>query len=435
MRHIVFEGLPAAGKSELLELLARFYPESVRVLPELVKEIVTEQQLDLFKDRDRLTEALRLALPLRREAVDRVLSQGKICLEESHMGVHLAYARALGDDAFIAAYEELKSDVADPDAYIRLETPVSTSMIRQEARGTKAFDIDRPTLTCMLQTLDRWHKDRGSRLIRIDADRPAAEVVADTEAELRLAYAVSPDLLAHTFDVLLLLGRPAGGKSEFIDCFTHLEAGERARTYHLAPLEIIDDFPLLWRKFEEDDLWERQGRPRLHSKRCNGNYAVTDPGMWRFLIERINQEAERAFPSQEAFARRTLIIEFSRGGPHGYADALAALSPAILQRAAILYISVSFEESWRRNIARYDEANKSGILTHSVPREEMESTYGVDDWHSLTDGPLGWIDVNGLRVPYATMGNEPELTDPKALAARYRSALQPLHDLSMRDTS
>ena len=47
-KHIVFEGLPALGKSETLELLARFYPERVVVFPEMVKEVATREQIDIL---------------------------------------------------------------------------------------------------------------------------------------------------------------------------------------------------------------------------------------------------------------------------------------------------------------------------------------------------------------------------------------------------
>jgi len=113
----------------------------------------------------------------------------------------------------------------------------------------------------------------------------------------------------------------------------------------------------------------------------------------------------------------------------GYQDALRHLSPDILRRAAALYVSVSFEESWRRNIARYDKKKRGGILTHSVPREEMERTYGTDDWHSLTDGVTGLLRVGDIEIPYATMNNEPESKVPEVLSERYRAALGPLYAL------
>ncbi|MBC7098269.1 hypothetical protein H5T52_04005 [Candidatus Bipolaricaulota bacterium] len=41
------------------------------------------------------------------------------------------------------------------------------------------------------------------------------------------------------------------------------------------------------------------------------------------------------------------------------------------------------EESWRRNLARYDRDRRGGILTHSLPWEECEHTYRTDDWREL----------------------------------------------------
>jgi hypothetical protein len=261
----------------------------------------------------------------------------------------------------------------------------------------------------------------------VDADRPPDEVVRDLVEVLELPYRASRAALRDTFDVLLLLGRPASGKSEFIDCMDSFPPSERAATFHIGPFRVFDDFPILWERFEEDDIWERLGRPRYHSKRCDGNYAVTDAGLWGFLIEKVNRQVERPLASWRRSCGHTLILEFSRGGATGYADALARLSADILRRAAILYVSVSFEESWRRNIARYDEKLRSGILTHSVPREEMETTYGTDDWQTLAGRPHGTLDVGGIRIPYATMINEPESTDPSVLKARYADALDPLY--------
>jgi thymidylate kinase len=91
MRYVVFEGLPAAGKSEVLELLARFYPERLRVFPEIVKEVATREGIDLFAERNRLTQAILAALPRRREEIEEALALGELCLEESHLGVHFAY--------------------------------------------------------------------------------------------------------------------------------------------------------------------------------------------------------------------------------------------------------------------------------------------------------------------------------------------------------
>ncbi|MBU0595090.1 hypothetical protein KJ567_00185, partial [Candidatus Bipolaricaulota bacterium] len=331
MRYVVIEGLPAAGKSEVLELLARFYPERVRVFPELVKEIVLNLDLDLFVDRAQLAEAIHAALPGRQAAIREALDAGFLCLEESHLGVHYAYAVALGDDTFGKAHAEPSPAAPRPDAVLRLDIPVSRSLVRQAARGTTRFDIDEAGLTSMLSELDRWHHDHGITPIRVEADRPAHAVVKELERMLDLTYGASHDVLDQTLDVLLLLGRPASGKSEFIDFLTRCPVDERAKIYHIAPFHVLDDFPILWEKFEEDDVWEELGHGRLHSKRCNGNYAVNDDDLWPFLIEKINTGAATWLQAPRSLQHRTLIVEFSRGGPSGYADALARLSPRIVE--------------------------------------------------------------------------------------------------------
>ncbi|MCK4245725.1 hypothetical protein KAX14_00640, partial [Candidatus Bipolaricaulota bacterium] len=182
-------------------------------------------------------------------------------------------------------------------------------------------------------------------------------------------------------------------------------------------------------KFEEDDLWERLGRKRLYSKPTGGNYAVVDDGLWSFLTGKIDRQLAGLLADPDTLSRKSLFVEFSRGKEHGYSEALSQLSEEILSRAAILYICVSFEESYRKNLIRYDEKKRDGILTHSVPHGEMKQTYRDDDWFDLTSTPHGTLDVNGIPVPYVTMKNEPESTDLDVLDARYKDALDRLYVL------
>jgi len=427
MSHVVIEGLPATGKTEVIELLARFYPRSVRVFPELVKEIVVRERFDLFRDRDRLTEALAAALPARAAEIEAMSADGYLCIEESHLGVHHAYSVALGDDGFLRRSAALERLAPRPDHYVRLDLPVPRSLDRQCARNTPEFAVDAPTLRAMLDALHRWHAERGTAVRTIDADRPPHYVVGEIERSLDLVYAPPSDAPdGGTFDLLFLLGRPASGKSELIDFLSSCPTDRRAARYHIGRFEVIDDFPILWQLFLADDAWERVGRPRAHSMPSAGNYAVTDEAVWGYLIERVNQSLrtrlDAGLPPGE-----TILVEFSRGGATGYADALARVDPAVLRRAALLYLAVSFEESWRRNVARYDAARRDGILTHSVPREEMERTYRTDDWDRIAGRPVGTIDIGTIRVPYATLVNEPESTDPGVLDVRYRAALDRLH--------
>ena len=88
-----------------------------------------------------------------------------------------------------------------------------------------------------------------------------------------------------TFDVVILNGRPAAGKSEVIDYLKKTPLDERKRRFHVGEFDEIDDFPILWERFEDDDVFERHGRPRVHTTR---DYYFLDPFFWNFLIERIN---------------------------------------------------------------------------------------------------------------------------------------------------
>ncbi|MCK5245796.1 hypothetical protein KAR02_02790, partial [Candidatus Bipolaricaulota bacterium] len=281
--------------------------------------------------------------------------------------------------------------------------------------------------------LDRWHESQSAPLHHVDADRPVDEALAGLVQLLGLEYNAPALPNEETLDVLLLLGRPASGKSEFIDFMMQISSDHRAREFFIAPFQIVDDFPILWDLFQQDDVWESVGRERLFSRRSDGNYAVVDDSVWGFLIEQINQRVLAVPSFASPNTQRTLIIEFSRGGSAGYHDALSRLSPDILKRAVALYVSVSFEESWRRNIARYDAKKRDGILTHSVPREEMERTYGTDDWQTLTEGITGLLRVGDIEIPYATMSNEPESKVPDVLADRYRASLGPLFALRQKN--
>jgi hypothetical protein len=234
--------------------------------------------------------------------------------------------------------------------------------------------------------------------------------------------------MAATFDHLYILGRPAAGKSEFMDFMKRVPDGERAGRFRIGRFVELDDFVWLWEKFREDDIWEKVLGRRLYSSRYEGQYNMEDARLFDFLIEKLNREVlENYLPRGDFYADGTLFIEFSRGGETPYSGALAGFDPKVLSRAAILYIEVSREESFRRNEARYREKLKHTVLAHKCPEPNMKRFYSDDDWPAITKGKRsGTISVNGVEIPFATMNNEPESTDPAVLGLRYGAALEGL---------
>ena len=86
-----------------------------------------------------------------------------------------------------------------------------------------------------------------------------------------------------SFRVIVLIGRPASGKSEIIDFLMHASPDVRRRRFRIADLDVLDDFPMLWTWFEEDlILSERLDQPRLHTD-VNGDFKYRY--LWHLLIE------------------------------------------------------------------------------------------------------------------------------------------------------
>jgi hypothetical protein len=215
------------------------------------------------------------------------------------------------------------------------------------------------------------------------------------------------------FETILLIGRPAAGKSEVIDYLKKTPLAERERRFHIGDFEEIDDFPLLWERFEDDDILAKQGRPRLHT---TDDYYFQDDWFWNFLILKMNLVYAKKLAADPDHAKKhTQVIEFARGGENGFGEAFSYLSDEILGRAGIVYIQVSYEESVRKNRRRARKGQEDSILHHSLPDEKMEHYYKLNDWDRLSGGSLdGRIAVRNHRVPFAVFPNEPEKTDDPA---------------------
>jgi len=232
----------------------------------------------------------------------------------------------------------------------------------------------------------------------------------------------------------LLIGRLASGKSEIIDFLSGVNERDRRTRFHLGQLEVLDDFPMLWAWFEEDNILSRKlGLPRLHS---NEEGYFNQPALWQLLIERLSLEYQKRRRDPTYHGRTTALIEFSRGSEHGgYREAFTHLSEEILSRAGILYVKVPFAESLRKNRRRFNPERPDSILEHGLSDEKMEKLYREDDWMELAADSNGLLDIGGHKVPYAVFENEDDIITgkPDQLAVRLEARLGQLWELRQRE--
>lgn len=229
------------------------------------------------------------------------------------------------------------------------------------------------------------------------------------------------------FEIILLIARPAAGKSEIIDYLKKIPLDVRVQRFHVGNFEEIDDFPMLWTWFEEDKLLEEMGHPRLHTDHT-GNFL--HQYFWDLLIERIGLEYQKKLRDisnyDESF---TTIVEFSRGTEHGgYQSAFFHLFPQMLKKMAVLYIDVSWEESLRKNHQRFNPEKPDSILEHSLPDSRLERLYKEVDWGEVSGGDPQYLTIQGIQVPYVVFDNADDVTTPRdvTLGERLEQALEKL---------
>ena len=217
------------------------------------------------------------------------------------------------------------------------------------------------------------------------------------------------------FDVLLLIARPGAGKSEVIDYLKQTPLEDRLEKFHVGRLEEIDDFPMLWTWFEEDALLERMGHPRLHTDR-EGYFLWQH--LWDLLIERIGLEYQKRLRDiPDLNVEYTTLVEFSRGSEHGgYRSAFYHLSPDLVERMAVIYIDVSWEESLRKNRKRFNPEKPDSILEQGLADEKLERLYRVTDWEEVSAGDEAYLTIHGMKVPYAVFDNSDDVTTQRGQA-------------------
>jgi hypothetical protein len=234
------------------------------------------------------------------------------------------------------------------------------------------------------------------------------------------------------FPLLILNARPAAGKSEIIHALRAVPLEERIARFHIGPMHIIDDFPMLWAWFEEDQLLEDVfNRPRLYT---TSDQYFQHNDLWNLLIRRLCLEYEKRV--RDSQKPHTVILEFSRGGEHGgYHSAYQHLSNLVLDQAACLYLKVSHAESLRKNQARFNPERPDSILQHGLSSEKLDHLYKEDDWIEFTHSDPAYIHVHGQSVPYVVFDNEDDVTTHggELLFSRLEQCLAPLWALKYPD--
>ncbi|MBI5476922.1 MAG: hypothetical protein HY964_09340 [Ignavibacteriales bacterium] len=211
------------------------------------------------------------------------------------------------------------------------------------------------------------------------------------------------------FDVIILIGRPAAGKSEVIDFLKKTPNIERSKRFHIGEFEEIDDFVYVWETFEIDDILTKNGKPRIWS---DEKYWFKEHFVWNLYIERLSLTYRKKIAADANYHQKmTTVVEFARGGENGFAEAFSYLHEDLLKRAAIIYIKVPYEESFRKNRKRARPGMEDSILYHSLPDEKMEFYYKTNDWDKITSLDSNYIKIKGINVPYMAFENMPEKTD------------------------
>jgi adenylate kinase family enzyme len=170
------------------------------------------------------------------------------------------------------------------------------------------------------------------------------------------------------YKYVLLLGRAGCGKSALYRELEKriLESGQDIT------FERVDDFPKLWAAVERDDALEKEGKERIYFARFNdGELSLINDDLFNLILKEVNSDVLRIDKPDHM-----IFIEFARSN---YIEALQNFDNSILDSCIAIYVEVSFDICWARNVARHEAAITQGGDDHLVPREEMEKRYLYDD--------------------------------------------------------
>ncbi len=198
--------------------------------------------------------------------------------------------------------------------------------------------------------------------------------------------------------------------------------------FHVGLFVELDDFPMLWTWFEEDRILARLGQARLHTDSAEH---FLHRYLWGVLIERLGLEYAKLIRNRPDFHEQggTVVVEFARGSEHGgLRQAFQHVPREMLQRGAILYINVSWEESLHKNRARANPHRPDSILQHSLSDEKLAQLYRESDWPEFSMADPDRISIQGVSVPYVVFENEDDVTTARgaALGQRLEEALADL---------
>jgi adenylate kinase family enzyme len=190
------------------------------------------------------------------------------------------------------------------------------------------------------------------------------------------------------YKYVFLLGRPGCGKSALYRELEKriLESGQ-AET-----VERVDDFPKVWARLQGDDALEREGKERIYSRRTDdGGYFPLD-NVLDGILKEVNADVLNIDKPDHV-----VFIEFARSN---YIEALQNFDPRILEQCIAIYMEVSFEICWARNVARHAAAMAQDGDDHLVGREAMEALYLHDDQEAF----VAHMEERG--IPVLVVNNE-----------------------------